>query len=378
MTGISEELKKRTCDAYVVYDTSDNEDMRYLSGFLATDPYLYIFKRDGTASLIVSSMEELRARRESACGVVTRTSAGFAELLKQYPDPDAASAHMIANFSGKRLLVPYSMPVGFARALTEAAEVEIDDGTVLAMRSVKTPEEIEKIRAVQRKNEQGVHIAVEAVRKSTVDENGGLVFEDAPLTSEKIRAILHDEFYRLGLEDRDTIISCAGDTALPHAKGSGQLMANQAIVMDVFPRETSTGYFADMTRTISKGRPSDEIVAMYAVVHEAKTLAAKMIRPGITGAEVHNAVADFFTQKGYETAGTSGFIHSLGHGVGLAIHELPSLSPRGKELVPGNVVTIEPGLYYPGTGGVRLEDMGAVTEDGFDSFTTFEEELIIV
>ncbi len=378
MSSILDELKKRNGDAYVVYDTSDNEDMRYLSGFLATDPYFYILKRDGSAYLIVSSMEELRARQESSCSVITRNSLNFSNLLETYSDPDLATAHMLADFCGERLLVPYSMPVGFARALSQVVHVEVDTDTVLSMRSIKTPGEIEKIRSVQRRNEQGVRLAIAIIRRATVDEHGGLCYEGAPLTSEKIRSILHEEFYRLNLDDIDTIISCGEDTALPHAKGTGQLRACQPIVMDVFPRDRTTGYFADMTRTVSKGRPAEEIVAMYAAVHEAKERAAAMIHAGVKGSDVHNAVVSFFQTKGYETAGASGFIHSLGHGVGLAIHELPSLSLRGGTLNAGNVVTIEPGLYYPGTGGVRLEDMGAVTEDGFDRFTIFEEELIIL
>ena len=378
MAGILEELEQRDCDAYVVYDSSDNEDMRYLSGFLATDPFIYVYKKDGGQFLIVSSMEELRARRESPCSIVTRTAAGFYELLEKHNDADAASAEMIKNFCGEKLLVPYSMPVGFARALESSAQVTIDSGTVLSMRAKKTGVEIEKIRAVQKKNERGVTLAVDTVRKADVSEDGGLFFEDEPLTSEKLREIMHEAFFRMGLDDKDTIASCGADTALPHAKGEGQLFANQPIVLDVFPRDIETGYFADMTRTISKGKPSDEICRMYDTVHEAKELAVSLIRAGVSGADVHNAAADYFTKKGYVTAGTSGFIHSLGHGVGLAIHESPSLSVRGGVLEEGNVVTVEPGLYDPGIGGVRLEDMCAVTEDGFDRFTTFEEELIVV
>ncbi len=378
MAGILEELEQRDCDAYVVYDSSDNEDMRYLSGFLATDPFIYVYKKDGGQFLIVSSMEELRARRESPCSIVTHTAAGIYELLEKHNDADAASAEMIKNFCGEKLLVPYSMPVGFARALESSAQVTIDSGTVLSMRAKKTGVEIEKIRAVQKKNERGVTLAVDTVRKADVSEDGGLFFEDEPLTSEKLREIMHEAFFRIGLDDKDTIASCGADTALPHAKGEGQLFANQPIVLDVFPRDIETGYFADMTRTISKGKPSDEICRMYDTVHEAKELAVSLIRAGVSGADVHNAAADYFTKKGYVTAGTSGFIHSLGHGVGLAIHESPSLSVRGGVLEEGNVVTVEPGLYYPGIGGVRLEDMGAVTEDGFDRFTTFEEELIVV
>ena len=382
ISPLTDELAKTGCDAYIAYDSAEDSDMRYLSEFLAYDPYLYLCKRDGTERLIVASMEELRATRESRCPVVSRTAAGFSRYIEEGLPADTAAAKMLAGLCAAdpqakpRVLVPYSMPAGFAKALSAEADVVIDTDTVSKMRAIKTPEEIAKIREVQKENERGVHAAIDAIRKSTVDDHNGLVFEDAPLTSEGIRSILHETFYAHGLEDRDTIISCGLDTALPHAVGTGQLQAHQPIVMDVFPRGSS-GYYADMTRTVSKGKPSDEICRIYQTVHDAKELARSLIRPGVTGASVHNAVVEFFKNAGYETAGTSGFIHSLGHGVGLAIHEGPSLSPRGEILAAGNVVTIEPGLYYPGTGGVRLEDMGVVTETGFDTFTTFEEDLIL-
>lgn len=377
MKRLLEELEKHACDAYVAYDSSDDADMRYLSGFLASDPYIYVFSKDGASTLIVSSMEETRARYESACSIVTRISAGLPELLKKYPDPELAAAHMIRNFAGPRLLIPPSMPVGFARKLTEVAEVIIDSGTIGGIRSIKTEDEIEKIRYVQKKNEIATRAAVDAIRKSEPDDRGILMLEDAPLTSERVRDIIHFALRPFNCEDIDTIVSCGEASSMPHARGTGPLYANQPIVMDVFPRSELTGYFADMTRTVSKGVPSDEIVRMYDAVQKAKELAVSMIRPGVTGASVYSAVVEFFRENGYETAGSSGFTHSLGHGVGLEIHEAPSLSPSGGELKVGHVITLEPGLYYQGIGGVRLEDMGVVTSDGFDSFTCFEEKLVL-
>ncbi len=377
MKRLLEELEKHACDAYVAYDSSDDADMRYLSGFLASDPYIYVFSKDGASTLIVSSMEETRARYESACSIVTRISAGLPELLKKYPDPELAAAHMIRNFAGPRLLIPPSMPVGFARKLTEVAEVIIDSGTIAGIRSIKTEDEIEKIRYVQKKNEIATRAAVDAIRKSEPDDRGILMLEDAPLTSERVRDIIHFALRPFNCEDIDTIVSCGEASSMPHARGTGPLYANQPIVMDVFPRSELTGYFADMTRTVSKGVPSDEIVRMYDSVQKAKELAVSMIRPGVTGASVYSAVVEFFRENGYETAGSSGFTHSLGHGVGLEIHEAPSLSPSGGEMKVGHVITLEPGLYYQGIGGVRLEDMGVVTSDGFDSFTCFEEKLVL-
>lgn len=377
MRTLTDALAEKNSDAYVAYDSSANADMRYLAGFLASDPYIYIYPKNGRGTIVVSSMEELRARKETSCNVITRSAAGLPDLLQELKDPERAAAQMIRNLAGTKLLVPASMPVGFAQTLMQVADITVDRTTVAAMRRVKTPDEILLMREVQQQNEAATRAAVELIRKSGIDEHGGLIYENEPVTSEKVREVIASVLRPSACEERDTIISCGPDTAMPHCLGTGQLHANQPIVMDVFPRNLKTGYFADMTRTIAKGAPAKEIMQMYETVHAAKELAADMLGPGITGAEVHNAVAAFFIEKGYETAGASGFIHSLGHGVGLEIHEGPSLSPSGGILEPGNVVTIEPGLYYPGIGGVRLEDMGVITENGFDRFTNFEEQLIV-
>lgn len=377
MRTLTDALAEKNSDAYVAYDSSANADMRYLAGFLASDPYIYIYPKNGRGTIVVPSMEELRARKETSCNVITRSAAGLPDLLQELKDPERATAQMIRNLAGTKLLVPASMPVGFAQTLMQVADITVDRTTVAAMRRVKTPDEILLMREVQQQNEAATRAAVELIRKSGIGEHGGLIYEDEPVTSEKVREVIASVLRPSACEERDTIISCGPDTAMPHCLGTGQLHANQPIVMDVFPRNLKTGYFADMTRTIAKGAPAKEIMQMYETVHAAKELAADMLGPGITGAEVHNAVAAFFIEKGYETAGASGFIHSLGHGVGLEIHEGPSLSPSGGILEPGNVVTIEPGLYYPGIGGVRLEDMGVITENGFDRFTNFEEQLIV-
>jgi Xaa-Pro aminopeptidase len=158
--------------------------------------------------------------------------------------------------------------------------------------------------------------------------------------------------------------------------GTGPLRSNEPIVIDLFPVDEKSGYYADMTRTVVRGKPSPEILAMYDALRQAKQRGISLVKAGVSGSEVHQAVVDFFKDLGYES-NTRGFVHNLGHGVGLQVHELPTVGPAGKTLSEGNVITIEPGLYYPGTGGVRLEDIGVVTKKGFDNFTVFPEDLIL-
>ncbi|HJJ55939.1 MAG TPA: Xaa-Pro peptidase family protein [Methanocorpusculum sp.] len=364
-------------DAYVSYDSSNNSNMRYLTNFTASDPYVYILSRTGVGTIIVPTMEYTRACKQSTCNVLTRNEAGYLDLFKKYKDPELALAHLMKKIGGNKLLIPSSMPVGFANILSSVAEIGIDKNSVTSMRSIKTENELNKIREVQRKTEIATQHAIDFIRDSKIDTNGGLIMDDVPVTSESIRELISLKLRSLNCEDHDTIVSCGIDTSMPHCIGEGQLKSNQPIVLDVFPRDLTTGYFADMTRTISKGTPSQKIIDMYETVRNAKSLAIDMIQPGISGSDVHNAVTEYFESKGYHTSGLSGFIHGLGHGVGLDIHESPSLSQSGDILKPGNVITIEPGLYYPGIGGIRLEDMGVVTNNGFDKFTNYNEILIV-
>jgi Xaa-Pro aminopeptidase len=173
--------------------------------------------------------------------------------------------------------------------------------------------------------------------------------------------------------------------------GSGPLRAGEAIVMDIFPQHKSTRYYADMTRTVSKGEPPAEIVELYEITKRAQDAGIKALRPGVTGREVHEMVEDLIFAAGYDTlrkgqqhgpatngALPKGFIHGLGHGVGLEIHEAPSVGRSGTSpLRPGDVVTCEPGVYDPEIGGVRLEDMLVITEDGARNLTRAPRQLVV-
>jgi Xaa-Pro aminopeptidase len=209
-----------------------------------------------------------------------------------------------------------------------------------------------------------------------VVKKGILHLDGKPLTSEFIKYTMHCMLLEHGCSAEDTIVSCGEDTAIPHMTGTGPLCADEPIIIDLFPVHEKSGYYADMTRTFVKGEPSPEILEMYTALREAKQLAISKVKNGISGSDVHQRVVDFFKDRGY-ASDTKGFVHNLGHGVGLQVHELPTVGPSGKSLETGNVVTIEPGLYYPGIGGVRLEDIGVITSKGFDNFTSFAEDLVV-
>jgi Xaa-Pro aminopeptidase len=375
MDPLSDAIRKNGADAYVVYANSRDADMRYLTHFTTSDPFVYFRTPGERGTIIISQMEVGRASREGTSAVMTRAEAGLPEIIKKEKDPYRATAQMIAAQVGRKILVPPNFPLALANALGEFCSVTVDKGTVLSMRAKKTSEEIRCLKNVQHVTQTAMGHAVSLIRRSTV-KKGILHLEGKPLTSEHIKYNMHCVLLEHGCNAEDTIVSCGEDTAIPHMTGTGPLRADEPIIIDLFPVNEKSGYYADMTRTFVKGEPSHEILEMYTALREAKHLAISQIKSGISGADLHKNVVDFFKEQGYDSD-TRGFVHNLGHGVGLQVHELPTVGPAGKALENGNVITIEPGLYYPGTGGVRLEDIGAVTKTGFDNFTSFSEGLIV-
>jgi Xaa-Pro aminopeptidase len=375
MDPLSEAIRKRGTDAYVVYANSRDADMRYLTHFTTSDPYVYFRRRGEKGTIIISQMEVGRASREGTTAVMTRAEAGLPEIIKKEKDPYRATAQMIAGQVGKKVLVPPNFPVALANALGEFCSVTVDKGTVLSMRAIKTRREIRCMKNVQDVTQTAMGHAVSLIRRAVV-KKGILYLDGKPLTSEQIKYTMHCVLLEHGCGAEDTIVSCGEDTAIPHITGTGPLRPDEPIIIDLFPLHEKSGYYADMTRTFVKGEPSPEILEMYSSLREAKQLAMSRVKSGVSGADLYQLVVDFFKEQGYHSD-TRGFVHNLGHGVGLQIHELPTVGPSGKRLEEGNIITIEPGLYYPGTGGVRLEDIGAVTKKGFDNFTAFPEDLVI-
>ena len=375
MDALDHAIVRSGADAFIIYASSDDADIRYLSGFKTSDPFIYIRKQNRRGLIIVSQMEHARAVRESFAAVMTRAQAGLVEILKEEKDPWKATAKMITGQVTGTILVPPWFPLALANALQESVDVIVDQNCLESMRAVKTRTQITLIKNVQRITESAIKLGISLIRRST--ERKGILFADGkPLTSERVRAAMHNHLIDHGCFAKDSIVSCGEDAAIPHCLGSGALKARQPIVLDIFPQDEQTGYYSDMTRTVSKGKPDAKVLDMHAAVCDAQTLAIRHVRAGVSGADIHQAVVDFFKERGYDNS-TTGFVHNLGHGIGLQVHELPSLGPTGKELVAGNVITIEPGLYYPGIGGVRLEDIGAVTKKGFSRFTKFQTDLVL-
>jgi Xaa-Pro aminopeptidase len=250
-------------------------------------------------------------------------------------------------------------------------------------REFKELHEVEKITRSLRAAEAGCRRAIEVLRQSEIGKDRVLFWQGEPLTSEMLRYEIDSTMMKHGMLATGTICAGGFQGSQPHNAGSGVLYANSPIVMDIFPRSAENGYWGDLTRTVVRGTPPDLVKKAYDAVLEARECAKKLIVPGANSKEIHLAAVKILEKHGFYTGrgekGDYGFFHGLGHGVGLDIHEMPSLSPRSaEELRPGVVVTVEPGLYYPEWGGIRLEDMVWLSPSGESRCLTEIEDFLIV
>ncbi|WP_227354097.1 M24 family metallopeptidase [Haladaptatus salinisoli] len=385
LSALDSALDSMAVDGYLIDAASTDSDQLYLSGFDAPDPFVTLYA-DGV-HLLVSGLEYGRAKKESGAASVARKSEyDFHEKVAEY-GLDAADNRVVAEFLDDRgiesVAVPARFPVGTADGLRErGVTVKPDRSSVVTdIRATKTAEEIDHVRTAQEANEAAMRAAENLLSAATV-EDGLLRYEGEALTSERVKEEIEVTLLRHGTALDETIVACGADAADPHDRGSGPLVAGEAIIIDIFPRDKASKYHADMTRTFVRGEPSEEIRARHDLTREAFEAALDALEPGATGEEVHDAVCDVYEGAGYATLRSdpdteTGFIHSTGHGVGLDVHELPRISPDGGELKPGHVVTIEPGLYDPAVGGVRIEDLVVVTEDGYENLTDYPIELVV-
>ena len=241
-------------------------------------------------------------------------------------------------------------------------------GNFFPERENKSAAEVKKISAALLMAEIGMAEAMQVLQPAKIAKGRRLMYHDVPLTSEKLRAVIDTAILQAGGLASHTIVAGGRQGCDPHEPGYGPLRAHEPIILDIFPRSQKTGYFGDITRTVVRGRASEAVRKLYDTVLQGQKLAFQKMRPGVPTAQVHRAVQEFFEREGYRTGRHNGrmqgFFHGTGHGLGLEIHEAPRVGPNSAGTVEaGQVVTVEPGLYYPELGGVRLEDVALVTQD---------------
>jgi Xaa-Pro aminopeptidase len=368
-------------------------DVYHTTKFLSPDPIIALEEVEELV-IVASSLEEGRIRKESrATSVVNMNDYGAQDLAGRGITGTDFTATIIKRFLddrgvGRVAVAPY-FPVAEADALRGMGVELVVAKEVRERRRVKRPDEIEAIEAAQRATEEAWQEGVDAIKRAKVRPDRTLELDGAVFTAERLRAIVEGALLERGCASDGAICAPGPQAADPHKIGNGPLHAGEPIVMDIFPQHKITRYWADMTRTVSKGEPPAEIRKMYEIVKRAQDAGIKALRPGVTGREVHELVEDIIWGAGYDTLRPGqkrdpgdqtprGFIHSTGHGVGLDIHEAPAIARSGtKPLVAGDVVTIEPGIYDPAIGGVRLEDMLVITADGARDLTQAPRELVV-
>lgn len=267
----------------------------------------------------------------------------------------------------KEFEVPASFPLDIADGLRENGFSILVRERFFPERARKTIEEASVMRRTALRTCAAFRRIETILRESEV-AGRAVLWHEKELTSEVLKAEAEIALIREGLADVEgMIIACEAHSAIPHHRGAGPILAHEPVVCDIFPRDRATGYYADLTRTYVKGEPSPELQKMYDAVLLAQTRAIEAVRPGVSGKEIDGIVRKTLEGRGYHTK-DKGFIHGTGHGVGLDVHEAPRLGQGSKDVLePGNIVTVEPGLYYPELGGIRIEDMVLVTEKGHEN-----------
>ncbi len=367
----------------LVADSDHDANMLYAVGMFVPDPFIYV-RQGGRNYVVLSDLEIDRARKQApGCTVLSLSS--YQKKLRGAGIKNPGLAEVLPWVLRDKLVrsvtVPFDFPHGLALALTKNRfVVKPRPGSFFPERERKSAEEVRKLRAALAIAETGMSAAMEALRATKVGKQRKLIYRKEILTSEKLRAIIDTAVVQANGLASHTIVAGGNQACDPHEAGFGPLRANEPIIIDIFPRSQATGYFGDITRTVVKGRPSDAVRKLYATVMRGQEVAFAKMRTGVPTVEVHKAVEDLFSREGYKTGKHNGrmqgFFHGTGHGLGLDIHEAPRMGQNSVgKLQPGQVITVEPGLYYPGVGGVRLEDVAFMTEPGPRNLTRFEKVL---
>jgi len=365
--------KTTTAGARLIYSASESDaNMLWATRFFAPDPFIFVTKRD-RRYLVMNDLEIDRAKSQAAVDKVLAYSDYQKRWQKrgtQFPAPSQVLIEVLGDLKIKKVEVPSTFPVHLADQLRAAKiSVEPKPDPFWIDREFKTREEVRAISLSLRAAEIGMQAGIEAVRRTEIRKGGYLYLDGTRFTSEILKRIINTAIMSEGYVPSHTIAASGEQCVDPHNQGSGPIRANTSIIMDIFPRSQSTGYFGDITRTIVRGRASDRLKHAYHCVAKGQEIGFRRVRDGANAYDIHHEILNYFHAEGFPTGlmngRMQGFFHGTGHGLGLDIHEAPSFGQRSRNVLrAGNVVTVEPGLYYQGMGGVRLEDVVLVTKSG--------------
>lgn len=355
----------------LIIATSEHDaNLYWTTGFLAPDPIIYLEHRQ-KKYLILNDLEVDRGRKEAHVDQVL----SYSDLAKRFgPSKNSGNGmiHVVSGFlKGKKIqevAVPYDFPLAYAEAFKKKhiRTVAMPD-PFYPQRLIKTPREKKAIRDTLRYTGRAIRRAYEVLRQSKI-KGDRILWQGQTLTSEKLRGEIHRSLLENNCLGKHTIVAGGNQGVDPHCEGNGPLRPHQPIIMDVFPKSMDTQYFGDMTRTVVKGRASDAFRKQWNAVKHAQETGIKMVKAGVDGKKIHEWICRYFDSLGYRTGvmqgRMQGFFHGTGHGLGIDIHEAPRVARVSNILKPGMVVTVEPGLYYLGVGGCRIEDVVYVKKGG--------------
>lgn len=361
----------------IIASSEADSNLYYASRFLVPDPVIY-FETGGKKYLVLSDLEIDRAKLQASVHHILSLNDFVKKTNRKWRDLPAYARIVDAIFREKKIkniVVPANFPSIYFQAFRRLGySINIKPDPFFEKRLVKTEEEKRHILHTLQKVEKALRQAVILLQKSTI--RGNRIYHGSKVvTSEMLQGIINTRLMEYGCIASHTIVASGVQGSYPHHEGHGPIHPHTPIIFDIFPRDSKSRYWGDMTRTMVKGRPSPMVKKMFDAVVGANRAGIECVKPGVSGKLVHQRVLDYLERKGFKTGrlngSTQGFIHSTGHGLGLDIHELPSVSTAGGPLKAGHVITIEPGLYYRKHGGIRIEDVLYVTKNGHERLSHF-------
>lgn len=371
--------------AHFIYDTPEhNADLYYATCFRAPDAFIYM-KAGGKKYLVLSDLEIDRARKEAAVDRVLSINPFIDRAKRRIRRPGKADVihEIFRQMRVKKILAHRRTSFALVDALRKKGHgVNAGPDPFYPERLVKGREERRHIEQSQRATFAAIRLARDVLRASRI-KGRRLIYRGTTLTSERLKTMMEAFLLERGFHAADTIVSCGRHALDPHDVGSGPLRPHSSIIVDVFPRSNKTFYFGDATRTFCRGRAPARLKRMHAVVRRGQELGLRMVKAGALGSKIHRAITDYFESEGFPTGmnhgRNEGFFHGTGHGIGLEVHEEPVRINQGDyRLKAGNVTSFEPGLYYEGIGGVRIEDLLYVTKRGCEVLSGFPKQLEIL
>jgi Xaa-Pro aminopeptidase len=368
---------KNIQETLLIYAASEGDaNMLYATGFFVPDPFIF-FKHRGRKYAVMSDLEIDRAKRQADVDTVLSLSLYQWQLRKAGKRAPATVDVLEAIFRERairRATVPADFPALLADDLRRRKfALEVRRDPFFPEREKKRADEVRNISDSLRVAELGLEAGIAALKRAKIGRDRYLYMNGSRLTSERLKTIVNTTIMAQGWVPSHTIISSGDQCCDPHHEGSGPIKAHNSIIFDIFPRSQKSGYFGDLSRTVVRGRASERLKETYVTVQAGQEVGYRMIRDGADARAIHQKILALFEERGFPTGKIDGrmqgFFHGTGHGLGLDIHEPPRIAATDATLRAGHVVTVEPGLYYPGMGGVRLEDVVLVTVKGNRNLT---------